>query len=50
MSYGDPEMLAKKRALEQMALTPTERYEALMQLIKLNYEIRQSRIVKPIHK
>jgi hypothetical protein len=50
MSYGDPEALAKKRALEHMALTPLERYEALMHLIKLNYEIRESKKASELEK
>lgn len=41
-SYATPEENEKRRALEYMALSPTEKYYALMKLIKINYEIRQS--------
>lgn len=41
-SYASPEENEKRRALEYMALSPTEKYYALMKLIQINYEIRQS--------
>jgi hypothetical protein len=40
--YGKPEEIEKKRALEFMALSLTEKYESLMKLIKINYEVRMS--------
>jgi len=49
--YADPMEIEKKRALEFLALSPTERFNALIQLIKINYEIRRSnKELSPVHK
>ena len=45
--YADPATIEKKRALEFLALSPTDKFNALMQLIKISYEIRQSNIDNP---
>jgi hypothetical protein len=42
-TYADPETIAKKRALEFIALSPTEKFNSLIKLIKISYEIRESR-------
>jgi hypothetical protein len=42
-SHPTPEAIARKRALEFLALSPTEKYDALISLIKITNEIRQSR-------
>lgn len=43
MNILPPEELEKKRALEFLALSPTEKFEILMKRIKDCYEIRESR-------
>ncbi len=40
LNTGKPEELERKHALEFLALSPTEKYRAIMNLIQVNYEIR----------
>jgi hypothetical protein len=42
LPYGTPEEIEKQRALAYMALSPTEKYNSLMRLIKAAYAIRMS--------
>jgi hypothetical protein len=42
LPYGRPEEIEKQRALAYMALSPTEKYNSLMRLIKAAYAIRMS--------
>jgi hypothetical protein len=37
-----PEELEKKRALEFLALSPTEKFYAAMRLMTISYQIRES--------
>ena len=43
MHYGNPDEKEKLRALEFLALTPTQKFDALMQLIAISYEVRQAK-------
>ena len=42
LNHGDPETLEKKHALEYLALSPTEKFRVLMNLIEISYEIRKA--------
>jgi hypothetical protein len=46
--YTIPECVERKRALEFLALSPTEKYDALINLIKITNEVREAG--KAIHK
>ena len=50
MTILPPEKLEKKRALEFLALTPTEKFYAAMRLITVAYQIRQSIKDNPLKK
>lgn len=41
--YGPPNEKEKLRALQFMALSPTERFNALMQLIAISYEVKMAK-------
>jgi hypothetical protein len=47
-SHPTPEAIERKRALEFLALSPTEKYDALINLIKITNEVREAG--KAIHK
>ena len=47
LNIGEPEVLEKKRALEFLALSPTEKYYVIMNLIKVSYEIRNAGLQIP---
>ena len=42
LTIADPETIARKRALEFLALSPTQKFESMLRLIKISYEVRQS--------
>ena len=43
MTILPPEELEKKRALEFLALSAAEKFEVALKLMKVSYEIRESR-------